>query len=423
MQRTGEAATLADLSQSAKPNRDPESAPNGAQNFCLARLAESDRVATTILTFRKLVLMASINALFSPFDFKALSLPNRVVMAPMTRSFSPGGVPNDAVAAYYRRRAENEVGLIITEGTGVARPASLNDPNIPRFHGDAELSGWKRVVDEVHAVGGLIAPQLWHVGAVRTRDPNWTPPGPYDSPSGLSSPGKKFGEPMSDSDVADAISAFARAAKDAKALGFDAIELHGAHGYLIDQFFWQGVNERKDAFGGPSIKERSRFAAEILKAVRAEVGPDYPVIIRISQWKQQDFSARLANTEAEMQTWLGALVDAGADILHCSQRRFWEPEFEGSDLNFAGWAKKLTGVPVITVGSVGLNGEFIAAFAGESSNPASLDELLRRLDRGDFDLVAVGRALLQDPEWARKIHEGRNDDLLPFTKEALSVLA
>jgi len=367
--------------------------------------------------------MASIDALFAPFDMKGLRLPNRVVMAPMTRSFSPGGVATGDVAAYYRRRAENEVGLIITEGTGVARPASLNDPDIPRFHGEAELAAWKTVVDAVHAGGGLIAPQLWHVGAVRTRSETWTPPGPYDSPSGLSSPGKKFGEGMTDAEVADAISAFARAARDAKALGFDAIELHGAHGYLIDQFFWAGVNQRDDAFGGPSIAERSRFAAEILKAVRAEVGPDYPVIIRISQWKQQDFNARLAETEAEMAAWLGALVDASADVLHCSQRRFWEPEFEGSDLNFAGWAKKLTGKPTITVGSVGLSGDFIAGFAGESSNPASLDELLRRLDRGDFDLVAVGRALLQDPEWARTVHEGRNDDLKPFTRDALAVLS
>jgi 2,4-dienoyl-CoA reductase-like NADH-dependent reductase (Old Yellow Enzyme family) len=125
-----------------------------------------------------------------------------------------------------------------------------------------------------------------------------------------------------------------------------------------------------------------------------------------------------------MQTWLGALIDAGADILHCSQRRFWEPEFEddGSDLNFAGWAKKLTGRPSITVGSVGLSGEFIAAFGGETSEPASLDELLRRLDRGDFDLIGVGRALLQDPSWATKVKEGRNDELQPFRREAMASL-
>jgi 2,4-dienoyl-CoA reductase-like NADH-dependent reductase (Old Yellow Enzyme family) len=126
-----------------------------------------------------------------------------------------------------------------------------------------------------------------------------------------------------------------------------------------------------------------------------------------------------------MQAWLGTLADAGADIFHCSQRRFWEPEFsdDGSDLNFAGWAKKLTGQPSITVGSVGLSGEFIAAFGGEGSEPASLDELERRLARGDFDLVGVGRALLQDPFWATKVKDGRTDELQPFRREALATLS
>jgi 2,4-dienoyl-CoA reductase-like NADH-dependent reductase (Old Yellow Enzyme family) len=371
-------------------------------------------------------LMSDLATLFSPFKLKSLTLPNRVVMAPMTRSFSPGGVATADVAAYYRRRAENEVGLIISEGTGVRRPVSLNDPKVPRFYGEAELAAWKTVIDEVHAAGGLMAPQLWHVGAVKSREKDWTPPGPYDSPSGLSSPGKQFGEGMSDEDVADTIDAFATAAAAAERLGFDAVELHGAHGYLIDQFFWSGTNARGDAYGGDTIAARGKFAADILKAVRQAVSADYPVIIRLSQWKQQDYTARIAETPDEMQAWLGPLVDAGADCFHCSQRRFWEPEFEdltGSDLNFAGWAKKLTGKPTITVGSVGLSGEFIGAFMGESSKPASLDELLRRLDRGDFDLVAVGRALLQDPTWARKVQEGRLHDLNDFTRDALGVLA
>ncbi|MEG3087786.1 NADH:flavin oxidoreductase [Sphingomonas sp. PB4P5] len=362
-------------------------------------------------------------ALFSPFTYKSLSLKNRIVMAPMTRSHSPGGIPTDEVASYYRRRAAADVGLIVSEGTGVNRPASLNDPDVPRFHGERELAGWQKVIDEVHAVGGVMAPQLWHVGAVKTRHDSWTPPGAYDSPSGLARPGKQFGEAMADHEVADAIAAFAQAAADAKRLGFEAIELHGAHGYLIDQFFWEGTNERNDPFGGPSLVERSQFAAEILKATRAAVGPDYPIIIRISQWKQQNYAVRMANSPDELQAWLGTLVDAGADILHCSQRRFWEPEFDGSDLNFAGWAKKLTGQPTITVGSVGLSGEFIAAFGGEGSEPAALDELLRRFDRGDFDLVGVGRALLQDPLWASKIKEGRTDELEPFRREALATLS
>ncbi len=365
----------------------------------------------------------SVDALYQPFEFKGLKLPNRVVMAPMTRSASPGGVPTDEVAAYYARRAAADVGLIISEGTGVARPASLNDPNIPKFHGEAELAGWKKVIDAVHAAGGLMAPQLWHVGAVRSRREDWAPPGPYDSPSGISSPGHRFGEPMSDADIADAIAAFASAAASAKRLGYDCVELHGAHGYLIDQFFWEGTNERDDLFGGPGIGERARFAAEILKAVRAAVGDDFPVIIRLSQWKQQDFAAKLAHTPAEMETWLTPLAEAGADAFHCSQRRFWEPEFEGSDLNFAGWAKKLTGKTAITVGSVGLTGEFIAAYGGETSKPASLDRLLAMLERGDFDLVAVGRALLQDALWAKKVHEGRTDELMDFDRSAMATLA
>ena len=362
----------------------------------------------------------SADALFKPFEFKGLRLKNRIVMAPMTRSFSPDGVATEEVAQYYKRRAD--VGLIVSEGTGVDRPASLNDKNVPRFHGEKELAAWKRVIDEVHGAGGVMAPQLWHVGAVRTRDPEWTPPGPYDSPSGLSRPGKEFGAPMTEEEVADAVRAFAEAAANAKALGFDAIELHGAHGYLIDQFFWEGTNVREDAYGAKDLPGRARFAADILKAVRKAVGPDYPVIIRISQWKQQDYEVKLAKDPKALEAWLGALVDAGADILHCSQRRFWEPEFEGSDLNFAGWAKKLTGVPTITVGSVGLSGEFIAAFAGEGSKPASLDELLRRLDRGDFDLVGVGRALLQDPEWTEKVRAGRTAELKNFEREALARL-
>jgi 2,4-dienoyl-CoA reductase-like NADH-dependent reductase (Old Yellow Enzyme family) len=156
--------------------------------------------------------------------------------------------------------------------------------------------------------------------------------------------------------------------------------------------------------------------------VRAEVGPDYPVIIRLSQWKQQDYTVQMAKTPDEMAAWLQPLADAGADIFHCSQRRFWEPEYEGSDLNFAGWAKKLTGVPTITVGSVGLSGEFIAAFGGESSQPASLEELMRRFDRGDFDLVAVGRALISDPDWAAKVRDGRNSELSSFSPAALASL-
>jgi len=248
------------------------------------------------------------------------------------------------------------------------------------------------------------------------------PPVPFEGPSGFNNPHLENGLAMTESDIADTITAFGRAAADAKRLGFDTVELHGAHGYLIDQFFWEGTNLRTDAWGGKTLPERSRFALEVVKEVRKQVGDDFAVILRLSQWKPSAYDSKLAVTPQEMEAWLNPLADAGVDIFHCSQRRFWEPEFDGSDLNFAGWAKKLTGKATITVGSVGLTGEFLAAFAGESSQPSSLDELLRRMDRGDFDLVAVGRPLLSDPQWVTKIREQRTDELKGFSKEALAEL-
>jgi 2,4-dienoyl-CoA reductase-like NADH-dependent reductase (Old Yellow Enzyme family) len=216
------------------------------------------------------------------------------------------------------------------------------------------------------------------------------------------------------------------AAADAKRLGFDTFELHGAHGYLIDQFFWRGTNERTDRWNGATILERSRFAAEVVKATRAAVGDDYPIILRVSQWKQQDYKARLATTPDEMTQWLLPLVEAGADVLHCSQRRFWEaefPEIDGADgLNFAGWAKKLTGAATISVGSVGLDGEFLASFSGKGAATADLDKLVARMERDEFDLIAVGRAPLSDAQWASKVKAGDQAGLKAFESAALATL-
>jgi 2,4-dienoyl-CoA reductase-like NADH-dependent reductase (Old Yellow Enzyme family) len=371
-------------------------------------------------------MMTDTAVLFEPFQSPKLQLANRIVMAPMTRNMAPAGVPAQANADYYRRRAEGGVGLILSEGTVVDRPASRNLPHIPLFHGTEPLGGWQGVIDAVHAAGGKMGPQIWHPGGVPSSDAEFAR-GTVDTPSGLNAPGQPVGEPMSEEAIADTVAAFAQAAADAKALGFDTFELHGAHGYLIDQFFWPDTNLRTDRFGGATIAERARFAAEVVAATRAAVGPDYPILLRVSQWKQQDYAARLAPTPAEMEAWLGPLVAAGVDILHCSQRRFWEPEFPELDgehgLNFAGWAKKLTGAPTISVGSVGLSGDFFGAFQGEASQPASLDGLVERMERGEFDLVAVGRALLADPQWVAKVRDGRRDQLADFDPAALAVLA
>jgi len=117
------------------------------------------------------------------------------------------------------------------------------------------------------------------------------------------------------------------------------------------------------------------------------------------------------------------LSEAGVDIFHCSTRRYWENEFEGEDLNLAGWTKKLTGKPTITVGSVGLNQDFFSAFAGKDSETRAIDDLVERLDKGEFDLVAVGRALLQDPNWPNKIRNSKLDELEQYSGSALATLS
>ncbi|HET8708608.1 MAG TPA: 12-oxophytodienoate reductase, partial [Pseudomonadales bacterium] len=172
--------------------------------------------------------MKDVSVLFKPFESKKLTLKNRIIMAPMTRNKSPGYKPNDDVTAYYRRRAENEVGLIITEGTTVNHPGAAGYADVPAFHGEA-LEGWKKVVDAVHAAGGKIAPQLWHVGTIRKPGVGPYPEAPAYGPSGLLFPGKKRGETMTQADIDAAIKAFADGAADAKKIGFDAVEIHGAH--------------------------------------------------------------------------------------------------------------------------------------------------------------------------------------------------
>ncbi|MGF1428143.1 NADH:flavin oxidoreductase [Kitasatospora sp. LaBMicrA B282] len=357
-----------------------------------------------------------------PVVLNGLTVPNRIVMAPMTRMFSPGGVPGEDVRAYYARRAAAGVGLIVTEGTYVGHESAGTSDRVPRFHGEEQLAGWAGVAEAVHRAGGRIVPQLWHIGMVRKPGSPPYADAPAVGPSGLRLDGSEGdGRAMTRADLDDVIGAFAEAAAAAERLGFDGVELHGAHGYLVDQFLWAGTNRRTDAYGGDPVS-RTKFAAEIVAAVRAAVSPRFPVIFRYSQWKQEAYDARLAGTPQELEAILAPIAEAGVDAFHASTRRYWLPEFEGSDLNLAGWTKKLTGRPTITVGSVGLDGDFIHAFAGQGAPVRGIDNLLDRLERDEFDLVAVGRALLQDPEWAAKVLGDRLDELAPYDAAALRTL-
>ena len=337
-------------------------------------------------------------------------------MAPMTRNQSPGGIPTSDVISYYARRAKAEVGLIITEGIEVSHIASSAYPNVPRLDTNKAREGWKKVVDGIKNNNGAVIAQLWHCGGFRKLGMQPNPEVPGYTASGLVKPGKKVAHEMTLQDIKETIDAYASDAKICQELGFDGVEIHGAHGYLIDNFLWGGTNIREDSYGG-SIQKRSQFVSDIIKAVKENVDDQFIVGLRFSQWKQHDFSAKLASTPDDLKKILMPPVEAGLDFLHSSMRRFWESEFEGSDENLAYWTKKISNIPTIGVGSVGLDSDFIDMTA--PATPTSIDKALDDIKKQKYDLIAVGRALLSDYEWVVKMKEGRLNDVIPYTKDAL----
>ncbi|MGO8856859.1 MAG: NADH:flavin oxidoreductase [Steroidobacteraceae bacterium] len=381
-----------------------------------------------------------VSPLFQPLAVRALMLKNRIVMAPMTRGFSPNGVPGRDVADYYRRRAEGETGLIITEGVGVDHPAALGDAglqeaNLPQMAGEAALDGWRCVVAGVHAAGGRIIPQLWHQGVMRKAGTGPHPEAPSCRPSGLWGPVggttalaaedivefAKPTSPMTDNDIADVIAAYGRSAAHAVAVGFDGIAIHGAHGYLPDSFLWEETNHRADRWGGDR-RRRSEFSVQVVKTVRAAIGEERPIIFRFSQWKQQDFRAKLASNPRELEEVLGPIAAAGVDVFDASVRYFNRPEFEGSPMNLAGWAKKVTGRLSMAVGGVGLDkGYYDSQRDGTAQSSYNFEPLMQRFAAGEFDLVEVGRSLLHDAAWTRKVRLG--EALQPFSEESLKALS
>ncbi|HEV2364744.1 MAG TPA: 12-oxophytodienoate reductase [Caulobacteraceae bacterium] len=361
--------------------------------------------------------------MFTPFELAGMTLRNRFVMPAMQRELAPDGVPSPEMAEHYRRRVEGGVSLVIGEATAIDHPTATQYTKYARFTGPA-LDGWRRVLEAVKGEGGRLFLQLWHQGAVRAQGVGPFPEVASVSPSGLRQSGEPNGRQMTRRDMAEIRQAFVDAAGLARELGFDGVELHAAHGYLLDQFLWSETNQRRDEYGGDHIA-RTRYPSEVVSAVRAQVGEGFPISVRISQWKERKFEARIAQTPDELRDILGAFRTAGVDLFHASTRRFWESEFDGSDRGFAGWVRALGGLPVITVGSVGLDNDIMSSLYGEraaSSGATGVAELVRRFNLGEFDLVAVGRAILSDPDWVTKVRDHRYRELRPFTKEDLSFL-
>ena len=359
--------------------------------------------------------------LYSPLALGSLVFPNRFVMPAMQRGFCKDGAPLPELASYYARRAEGGVGLIIAESSAVDHPSATVQPTAARLNA-ATADAWSRCVEAVHAAGGHILLQLWHEGGLRNPAAGRTL-----SPSGSAYPGRAGGHAASGAELAELREAFVRSARLAQSMGADGVEVHAAHGYLLDQFLWAATNQRDDGYGGADIAARARLPAEIIAAIRAACGPRFLISLRFSQWKENDFNARVAQTPEELATLTRMMRAAGADVLHASARRFWTPEWDGSDLGLAGWTRRLGGLPTIAVGSVGLDRDVMESFHAQDEAELrlafSLEELERRFANGEFDLVAVGRSLIADPDWVKKIQARDFAAVRPFRKADVASLS
>ena len=328
-----------------------------------------------------------LDAFFEPYSINSLSLPNRFAMAPMTRKQSPDGIPTEIVAEYYRQRAAGGVGLIITEGTLPEHPLAGNDTSIPRLSDDT-VDAWRTVLSGIKPTGTKTFVQIWHQGPRKH---------PGVGAVSVEEEGETVVEAADEKEKKVLFDAFVKASVLAKEIGFDGIELHGAHGYLLDSFLRAGQID---------------YVSDLVREIRRQVSPDYPICIRFSQWSVGDFDARQFDTPTDLENTLLSLKDAGVDIFHASTRRFWLPEFDGSDLNLAGWTRKITGSPTITVGNIGLVTEELFG-----DGPESGIELMRRYDAGEFDMIAVGRPLISDPEWCNKVRDDMAESIVDYSDE------
>jgi len=242
----------------------------------------------------------------------------------------------------------------------------------------------------VHGEGSRIFPQIWHCGPM-------VRPG-VAGRSVIDDRGVEVVRLATEKDKADLLQAYSEAAEVAPECGFDGVELHGAHGYLLDSFLRAGD---------------TGFAAEIVRETRLKIGPVMPLCLRFSNWRVDDMEDRYFRTPAELERLLKLMTEAGVDVFHPSTRRFWEPPFADEPLTLAGWTRRITGRPTIIVGNIGLN---TREFTG--SGPASRGALERLLNAGEFDLAAVGRPLITEPEWANKVRNGRYGEIADFYESA-----
>ena len=334
---------------------------------------------------------ADASLLMQPFAFGDLTLPNRVVMAPLTRNRAVHGndAPGELAATYYRQRAS--AGLIVSEGTQIS-PQGQGYVWTPGMYSDAQVEGWRKATDAVHEAGGRIFAQLWHVG--RISHVSLQPDGGQPvAPSAIRANTRTFiasgfaevSEPraLATAEIADIVADFARAAANAKRAGFDGVELHGANGYLIDQFLRDGTNKRADAYGG-AIENRARFALEVVDAV-AKVWPAARIGLRMAPTSPANDIAD-SNPAATFGYLAAKLAARKIGYIHVI-----EGATQGDrDIAPFDWAA--------------LRKTFSGAYI--ANNGYTRESAIAALAEGRADLIAFGRAFIANPDLVERLRRG-----------------
>ena len=336
-----------------------------------------------------------VDTLFEPLALGSLALPNRLAVAPMTRvSAGADGVPTTCMADYYAQFADGGFGLVITEGLYTDEAYSQGYLHQPGLANAAQRDAWRLIVAGVQSRGGRVIAQLMHAGALSQGNPYRTG---TIGPSAVQPKGRQMtfyrgaGEyavpaAMTQQDIDTAVAGFAQAALRARKAGFDGVEIHGANGYLLDQFLSEGINLRDDSYGG-GLEGRLHLLVEVVDAVRAAVGADYVVGVRLSQAKVNDFTHRWRGEE-EAAAIFRTVGGLDVDYLHVTEYEAWKPAFETGP-SLAALAKRHSGKPVIANGSL--------------HDPA---QAMGMVERGEADVVSLGRGALAQADWPQRVRDG-----------------
>lgn len=351
--------------------------------------------------------------LFTPLHLGGpLHLPNRLAVAPMTRvSATAQGQATPAMADYYAAFAAGGFGLVITEGIYTDLAHAQGYLFQPGLADAAQRDAWRPVVDGVHAHGGRIVAQLMHAGALSQGNPHRAI---AKGPSAVQPRGQQMAfyhgegpyrmpEAMTPADIAEAIDGFAQAARRAQQVGFDGVEIHGANGYLLDQFLTTHTNQRADGYGG-SLANRLRLMVEVIQAVRQSTGAGFAIGVRISQGKVNDFTHRWEGGEADAAQIFGTLGAQPFDYLHTTEFEAWRPAFGDQGPSLAALARQHAALPVLANGSLHESGQAHGMLA-----------------RQEADGITLGRGALTHADWPARLRSGAGH--AGFDRELLAPIA